>query len=247
MNRDWTEEDIAAFVDGALDDEEAARIAASIDRDADARALAEEVGQGNALLRAAFADVAKAPAPPALAATLAYPTETVMPFRKRRVQRRAWIPAAIAASVAIVVGVGIGSQFGETDGATGPEITLGDAPRDSDLHLALETLPSGTAHDDRILPMLTFRDVSGRYCREFEVVGDLAEELEFGIACRTEDAAWHVEIIVTAPTINPDDGGFAPASGPGADALASMIEALGGGAPLAPDAEASLLRNNWQP
>lgn len=245
MSREWTEEDIAAFVDGALDDDAAERIAQIIEEDNEARALAEEIGNGNKLLRAAFEDAAAAPVPPSLAATLSGQNSTVIPFRNLLARRRTWVSAAAAASIAIAVALGLGTKFSGSQ--MGSQITLGDAPRASTLHLALETLPSGTPLEDRIVPMLTFTDASGRYCREFEVVGDLPDELEFGIACRTIEAAWHVEIIVTAPMISAADGGFAPASGPGADALAKLIEALGGSAPLAPHAEARVIEKDWRP
>ena len=245
MSDKWTEEEIAAFIDGSLEDTAAERIAAIIEHDPEARALAEEIGKGNDLLRAAFSDVAMAPMPPSLAETLAEPGNTVVPFRRRLARPATWIPAAAAASIAIVVGLGIGSQFAGTN--AGPVVTLGDAPRPGALHLALETLPSGTVHDERIMPMLTFKDASSRYCREFEVIGDLPDELEFGIACRSDRDTWHVEIIVSAPMGGTDGGGFAPASGPGADALAAMIEALGGGEPMAPGTEASVIESGWQP
>ncbi|MEM6624668.1 MAG: hypothetical protein AAF674_20795 [Pseudomonadota bacterium] len=245
MSDKWTEEEIAAFVDGSLDDSAVERIAAIIEHDPEALALVEEIEKGNDILRAAFADVATAPMPPSLTKTLTGRDETVVPSRKRIAQPGTWIPTAAAASIAVVIGLGIGTQFGGT--SSSPGISLGDAPRDSGLHLALETLPSGMAHEDRIMPMLTFTDASGRYCREFEVAGDLPDELEFGIACRSESQAWHVEIIVSAPMDADDGGGFAPASGPGADALAAMIEALGGGEPLAPGAEANAIENGWQP
>ncbi|MGD1924555.1 MAG: anti-sigma factor family protein [Paracoccaceae bacterium] len=244
MTRDWTEEDIAAYVDGALDPADAERVAAILEHDEEARGLADQIDASNAMLRAAFADVANAPVPAALTATLAHEGDTVVPMRWRFARPTTWVPAAAAASVAIVVGVLLGTQIEDNMGS--PQITLGDAPSDSALHLALETLPSGTAFDDRIMPMLTFTDKRGRYCREFEVLDDLPNELEFGIACRTETAAWHVEIIVSAPMNDSVDQGFAPASGPGADALAAMIEALGGSEPLSPDAESVAVRNNWQ-
>ncbi|MEL7470174.1 MAG: hypothetical protein AAFN27_17100 [Pseudomonadota bacterium] len=244
MTRDWTEEDIAAFVDGALDPADAERVAAILEHDEEARTLADQISASNAMLRAAFADVANAPLPAALAATLVHQGDTVVPMRRRFVLPTKWIPVAAAASIAIVVGLVLGTQIEDSMGS--PQITLGDAPNEGALHLALETLPSGTAFEDRIMPMLTFTDELGRYCREFEVLGDLPNELEFGIACRTEAAAWHVEIIVSAPMSDSVDQGFAPASGPGADALAAMIEALGGSEPLSPDAESAAVRNNWQ-
>ena len=144
----------------------------------------------------------------------------------------------------IVVGIGLGTQFGPQPQS--PQVVLGDAPRGGDLEIALETLPSGTAMADRIVPMLTFRDGAGRYCREFEVIGDLPDELEFGVACRTPRNTWHVEIIVAAPIVEPDDSGFAPASGPGADALAAMLDALGASPPLSPETEAEAIKDGWE-
>lgn len=93
--------------------------------------------------------------------------------------------------------------------------------------------------------MLTFKDAQGRYCREFEVNGDLPSELEFGIACRTEEEAWHVEIIVTAPQAKRGEDGFVPASGPGADALEAMLDALGAGLPLSPNNELQAIQGGW--
>ena len=94
--------------------------------------------------------------------------------------------------------------------------------------------------------MLSFRDGAGRPCREFEVIGSLPEELEFGIACRNASGPWHVEIVVAAPQTEPGPQGFAPASGPAADALDAKLDALGAGPALSPEDEASLLRQGWQ-
>jgi hypothetical protein len=94
--------------------------------------------------------------------------------------------------------------------------------------------------------MLSFLDAEGRPCREFEVIGELPPQLEFGIACRTPGGAWDVAILVKAPVTEQGADGFAPASGPAADALGAMLDALGAGPAMAPEEERSLLGEGWE-
>ncbi|MEL6476123.1 MAG: hypothetical protein AAFR17_02245 [Pseudomonadota bacterium] len=244
MTREWSEEDIAAYIDGALDEEDAMRIEEIIARDPEAQALADEVWRSNDLLRAAFSDVTTTPIPTALADTVTPERSNIVPLARKSRLGRVWLPAAAAASVAIMIGVAVGTSV-----LAPPQpalVTLGDAPQDSALTVALETIPSGTMHGGRIVPMLTFQDAEGRFCREFEVTGELPEELQFGIACRTVAEAWHVEIIVTAPEADRGEAGFVPASGPGADALEAMLDALGAGLPLPPAEEQRVIERQWQ-
>lgn len=154
------------------------------------------------------------------------------------------VPVAAAASVALAVGLGLGITLDRD--SPDQRIALGDTPHGSALQIALETIPSGNALDDQIIPMLSFRDRAGRFCREFEVVGELVDELEIGIACRDAPGTWHVEIVVTAPIIAPIENGYAPASGPGADALEAMLDALGASTPISPTREAELILDAWR-
>lgn len=247
MSRDWSEEKIAALIDGSIEDEqEAEALRRAIENDPEAKAYADRIERSNALLREAFDVPAEEPMPAAIEAAIhgepgGEPGKVAV-LRPRRTAR-AWLPTAIAASVALVIGVSIGGFFSEP----GERViaALGDAPLDGPLHAALEALPSGSASPEGVQPMLTFRDGAGRACREFEVTGELPEALEFGIACRSPEGRWHVEIVVAAPETEPGPQGFAPASGPGSDALDAMLDALGATPAMSPEDEAALLEGGW--
>ncbi len=245
MTANWTEEEIAAWVDGAADAAEAERVERILADDPAARAYAETLQKANRALKSAFEAPMDEPVPAAIKAAILGEPGKVAQFPRRR-SVSTWIPAAIAASLALVVGLGAGGLL-ETEPAPGMIAVLGDAPTDGPLHAALETLPSGTESEDGVLPMLTFRDAEGRFCREFEVVGELPQEIEFGIACRTPADAWHVEIVVAAPVPEAGSGpDFRPAEGaPASDALEAMLDALGFELPLLPDEEATLLEGGW--
>ncbi|MEM7222561.1 MAG: hypothetical protein AAF495_06255 [Pseudomonadota bacterium] len=243
MTKDWSEQEIAALVDGALDDpQEAERLRRLIARDPDARAYADQIGKSNDLLREAFDAPLDEPVPAAIqAAIYGEPGKVAVLERPGAVRR--WVPAALAASVALAVGLSLGVFFGGSDERI--IAALGNAPPDGPLHRALETLPSGTISEAGVQPMLSFHDEAGRPCREFDVIGELPDELEFGIACRSAEGRWHVEIVVTAPVTEPGPDGYATASGAAATALESMLDALGAGPAMTPEAEAEQLKNSW--
>lgn len=244
MSRDWTEEKISSLIDGSLEDDgEATTLRQALERDPEARIHAERVRKSNALLREAFDVPADEPMPAAIEAAIFGEPGKLAVLRPRG-SARTWVPVAIAASLALVIGFGAGGLLQRPQG---PAIAvLGDAVRDGALHAALESLPSGDMSAEGVQPMLTFRDGSGRPCREFEVTGELPEMLEFGIACRSPAGSWQVEIIVAAPVTQPGPDGYAPASGPGSDALDAMLDALGAGPAISPDEEAALLSGGWR-
>ncbi len=243
MTRDWTEEQIAALVDGSLEDErEAERLRRILESDPQARDYAERIRRSNALLREAFDVPAEEATPAAIEAAIFGEPGKVAVLRPRRAAS-VWVPSAIAASVALAIGLGIGGLFGGSQERV--IAALGNAPLDGPLHAALESLPSGAISEAGVQPMLSFRDGADRVCREFEVIRELPEELEFGIACRSPEGRWHVEIVVTAPETEPGPEGYAPASGAGSSALDAMLDALGAGPALPPEDEAELLKRGW--
>ncbi len=246
MTRDWTEREIAAFVDGALDDPaDAERIARAIETDAEARALSDRIAASNSLLREAFGTPMEQEVPPSIAAVLTNDARRVGRLPRRR-PVPGFAPTALAASVALLIGLGLGATLApQVLNPAKTVIGLGVGGPDDALAQALETLPSGASSPTGVRPMLTFRDATGRPCREFEVVGALPSDLEFGLACRIGDGTWEVPILVAAPANPLDPGGFEPASGAVGDALSAMLDALGAGPALTPDAEAALLASRW--
>ncbi len=244
MTSEWSEEKIAALVDGAIeDDREADALRQTIEDNADARTYAEKIERSNRLLQEAFAVSDEEPVPAPIEGAIFGEPGKVSVLRPEHLLNR-WAPAAIAAGVALVIGFNAGTFFDRT--SEQKLATLGDTPIDGPLHAALENLPSGTTSDDGVVPMLSFRDARGRSCREFEIPSASLTELEIGIACRGSTGRWHVEIVVATPATGEIVDGYTPASGPAADALDAMLDALGAGPPLSPQEEAAALRDGWR-
>jgi hypothetical protein len=251
----FSEERIAAFVDGSIDDPaEAEAIARAIEADPEVRAVAERVERSNALLREAFAAPLSEGVPPAIAAAIASAGtgstapragSAVVAFR-RRVRPAVWVPTAAAAAVALALG--FGGIFDERAGDA-PVLALGPVPEGAPLHRALEALPAGSRSAEGIEPLLSFRDGAGRPCREIEAA-PIGAIPAFAIACRAPEGGWTVEALATvaAPDAPPggEGGAIRPASG-GAegDPLASALDRLGAGPALAPAEEARLIARGW--
>ncbi|MEM1385230.1 MAG: hypothetical protein AAF713_08500 [Pseudomonadota bacterium] len=236
---------IARLIDGSLDgDPREQEIRDLVAHDPDAAAYAEQILHSNRLIRAAFDAPMREPMPASIRDRLFAPPGNVVVLKRPRI----WVPAALAASLALALGIGAGISLV----APAPDsqiAVLGDVAPDGPLHRALETLPSGSLSAAGVQPMLTFMDGRGRACREFEVIGELPEELELGIACRHPVGIWHVEVVVAAPIENatPVGDGFAPASGgPAEITLEAMLDALDAGPTLTPEEEGALLRAGWQ-
>jgi len=242
MTRNWTESEIAAWVDGALETPaEAARIARIVETEPEAARTAERLRASNRQLRAAFDSAMREPVPPAIAAALdAVPARAAARgARPGPLRRRPLAAMAAAATIAFALGLGTGLMSGDRR-EPAPVAGLGPQPADAPLSRALEALPSGTVSQAGIRPMLTFRDAGERPCREFEVAGDAR-----GIACRSGAGRWAVEILVAAPEAAAGGADYVPASGPAEDALGTVLDALGAGPALSPDAEAELISTGW--
>jgi hypothetical protein len=241
MTRDWTEEQIAAHVDGALDGPEDAAIRRAIETDPEARATADRLRALNRLLAEAF-PLPAGEIPNRIAAALAVEPDRVVPLARRR--RPVWLPVSAAASVALAAGLGLGVMLAGSDGAGPPEsATLADAG--PALEEALEKLASGTLSEAGVRPLATFREASGRPCREFETGGDMPATS--GIACRVPGGSWEVLAIVSLPGAGPETSDdYLPASGAQDLLLDGTLDSLGAGAPLPPGEEAALIRSGWR-
>ena len=96
MRSEWTEEEIAAWVDGALDPEDARRIGAIVVEDEAARDCARRFAAMNRMLKDAFAETLDAAPPARLTATVLGEPGKVASLPVRRAARP-WVPAAMAA------------------------------------------------------------------------------------------------------------------------------------------------------
>lgn len=239
MTRDWSEERIAALIDGSLEDEEeAASLRQALRDDPRAREFAERLSRSNALLRESFAISDDQPIPPRIAAAIFRDVETLSP---RRAKSRGWFPAAVAACLALAVGFGIRDTLYEPDAPA-----VGATLRAGALYDALERLASGHSPARGVQVLLSFRDGAGRICREFEMLSGSTDGLERGIACRSGAGGWRVLIAAVLPDTQPGTKAYGTASGGTGDPFERMLEIIGAGPAIAPDEERSLLEGHWQ-
>ena len=244
MAEPWTEAEIAALLDGELQDAEKARIERALGTDPEARACAERIRETDALLREAYAAPLAEPTPAALTAALAE-DPVVTPFRPRRPTAPAWAPTALAASVALAVGAAAGALLTPFESAPsgGARLAVGAAPEA--VAAALETAPSGVS-DGGVRPLASFPIADGGVCREFEIDVGAAVPAAYGLACRAA-GAWRVLLAADMPkTTDAAESDFAPASGAAPDAVVPLLDALGAGPALDPDAEALAIGNGWR-
>jgi hypothetical protein len=238
---------LAAYVDGALEPEEAAEVVIHLADSAEDRRRVADLTELNALLVAAYAAPLSEPVPERIRRSVA--PSNVAPFPPRYRQRPTAVAGALlamAATVALVFGLSDGWRSGAT-GAPG----VGPVAAGSELHAALETNASGSVvsfpDGDEVTLIATFRDGRGQPCREFELMQENAAEFSRGIACRGAEATWSVAVIVTEPVSGEvaDDATYMPAAGAIDAALSGALDVLGAGPSLAPAAEEELIRSGW--
>ncbi len=261
------EETLMAYVDGELDPGRAAEIEALLAEDAEARATVHMFRESAALARGAFDPILREPVPERLLAAVNAPaTGKVSDRLVRRRSLARFLPQtawARAATVALLVGAGAGyltARWGP--GALEPAVWVTNA--DPLLNEALETTASGAVFARRepdsqigreILPLLTFRDAEGWFCREFEssfVVAD-DRQISYGVACR-EQGTWQTRALMTRQLIAPTLGGdpsadpsqYVPAMGGELAGFDAIIEQLMVDGPLSPQQEAALIDSGWR-
>lgn len=261
------EETLMAYVDGELDPGHAAEIEALLAEDAEARATVQMFRDSAAALRGAFDPILREPVPERLlVAVNAPPAGKVHDIRLAR--RGAWsrfLPQtawAQAAAVALLVGTGAGYLTAQwRSSALEPIVWVATA--DPLLNEALETTASGATFARRepgaevsrdILPLLTFRDEGGRFCREFESSFVVAEDrqISYGVACR-EQGAWQTQALMAQQLITPTLGDpetelseYVPAMGGDVASFDAVIQQLMVGEPLGPEEEAALIDQGWR-
>lgn len=220
MTSAFTDAELAAFLDGRLEDEtRAAAIESAINADPALaeRAMALAEGSDDAAAQAvrdAFAPVIEAPVPARLTQTLAAPGGAeVVHLADRREQTRAlpqpaptpandtgsgwrWPQfAAVAASLALGVMIG-GPLLG------GRESTAGGDPgamllASAEVSAMLDAAPSGQRQDLAALGqgevVLTFRNSAGALCRQFTITAPGGGATSDALACTARGGDWQVE------------------------------------------------------
>jgi hypothetical protein len=231
---------LMAYADGALEADEAQRVAAAAEADPEIAARIDMFRRTGTILGALGAAREVEPVPDDLMrnvkATLAQARrdDRVVAFPARR---PAWRPVALAASLALVAGAvgGILATLSlrDPDGST-PALALLGTPGLEDV---LDSRPAGSrtpAGDGEVTIIASFLSGDGAFCREFEV-DRTGGGTVVSVACR-DGEAWTARFAMATGEAGE---GYAPAS-----ALATLdafLGTIGAGAPLSPEQEAARL------
>ena len=246
--RNWTDEQLSAFLDGELPSQDMDALSRDIESDALLAARMERIGAANAAYVDAVGRIDRAPMSEALKAAIETAADTkVIAFRPRRLTAFLVEHRAMAASLLCAVavwGVMSTTSNGSPSNPFAPG-TDGVIMANSPLHAMLEGALTGEAStigDATAAPRLTFATDDGSFCRQFDVVTD--ECVSAGIACR-EESLWRTQVVaygLAKPT-----GEFQTASAARAPALESFLDARMSGAPVNAEEEGRLLRSGWKP
>jgi hypothetical protein len=241
---DFDDTVLMAYADGALEPDEAARVAAALDTDPEVAARIAKFRETGALLSALGA---------------ARPLEPLSDDMARKVDRTldearevgkvvalyprgtAWRPAVFAASVALVVGAvgGIVATVSLNEpGPAASSLALLGTPGIED---ALNRLPAGSRGAvgmGEVEIIASFLTEDGAFCREFEFDRSSGETI-VSVACQY-NGSWTARFAVA--TGGPEGAGYAPASA--LDTLDAFLGSIGARPPLSAEEEAARLSGN---
>ena len=272
-----SDEVLMAFADGALDPAEREAVEAIIERHPECRQKVEKYRATLAPLQSLFREtinidhlaplveqIRRSELGPARAPLRAAEVRQLPQSHTMRLQRRAFrpsYPTAIAASVALLIGAALGwlLQPGTTssvpaagliqvsDGSLLAQGALQDLLEHTARGVPLTTEMAGKAWE--LEASFTFRAADQQPCRRYEL-RSVARDHFAGYACRSTQGEWMIRghAKLDAPAANAQ-GGFAPASGPAADAadlaLEAAIRAAGGGRVYQDAEEKALIASGW--
>jgi hypothetical protein len=232
-----TDETFFAWLDGELEGEEAARVAAEVAADPALSGRAEQHRAMQTRLKGAFDGLLAAPVPgPLAAAVRSDPQISDFAEVKRAREQRQWngLPqwAALAASVAVGIFIGTmvprqsSAPVALEDGKVYAAAALGDA-----LDTQLASAPAGEVRIG-----VTFRDQSGAICRSF------TEAAASGLACR-DGQRWRLRGLFGAP--EGQGGQFRMAGGVDPN-LAALVDSSISGEPFDAAAEKAAKDRGWR-
>jgi len=226
-----TDEKFFAWLDGELDDVEAARVEAEVAADAKLGELAAQHRALQARLQTAFGTVLDAPVPAPL--TAAMDDERLGEVVQFRAKPRGPVWKMLPLAAMLAVGILVGSLI--PDRATGPiQVHGGELYAAAALNDALDTqLASAPSGDVRI--GLTFRNRAGAICRSF--TGPSSS----GLACR-HDGRWALKGLLGVPEGQADDYRMAGGENP---ALSNLVDSTIAGEPFDAAKERAARDSGW--
>lgn len=271
MREDITDEMLMAYADGELAPEERQRISDALEQDADLRARLQIFERTGRQLGQLFDQPLNEPIPAHLLETVRGadvrqdnlyeqgPLERLVTRLRDSIAdlsspAAGWATAGVAAMV-FTLGLSVGLWFqnspGQLSGSRTALLKIEDNHiwAQGALRTALEGAASGESRkwpapnaSGTVIPVLTFKDKAGRYCREYAVSGT-PEASAVGIACRNSADHWSIEIHTAQ---SPEATAITPAAGAGIERLSALMTEMSNGDPLDLDQEEAAIRNRWQ-
>lgn len=191
------QETLSAFLDGELGELERRRVEAALARDPELWRQLDGLARVDTWLRRGLEPALEEKlVQPAREANLVQPTSAATPAVSRRPRRLRRRTALVAGIAGLLLGLGGPTLLTERGRETPLETALAEA---------LERHPSGSplrfadrdaGGSGEVVPIRTFRNVEGRWCREYELtLRDRHQELRrLAIACREENGRWRTRL-----------------------------------------------------
>jgi hypothetical protein len=244
--RNWSDEQLSAFLDGELTASETQALSRDIEASKVLADRLELLGGANKAYVAAIEAIDHQPMSDGLKSVMAAPpTAKIIPFRPKAIGAFVMEHRAIAA--ALVVAAAVWSVFSTTRPASQVLTdSQGYIVASSPLYRVLEEtqssvqvkLPGG----QEATPRLTFATASGNFCRQYRLESRAGGSE--AIACR-DDGRWRVEVAVFgAPGASPGD--YQTAAGSASQTLNAFIDRAIEGEPLDAEQETDAIKRGWR-
>ncbi len=249
MSDRMDKETLAAFADGALEPEEAARVVMHLADCPEDQAYVDDLMALSEMLGRAYDAPMHEPVPDAIRQTVMGPAATpeapsnVVAFRPGRQAVAGFLGGAIAAGLAAFLIL--------SPSTSEPALFLAEGPVSdrSPAHTALTDLASGEtqllADGVELYMLASFANPAGGYCREFEVIQDQSSDAEIGLACKTPDADLWTVTVASALTVDQTAEVFVPASGADLAPITAYLDEIGAGEVLSREAEEQARQSGW--
>lgn len=232
-----TNEKLAAYADGELDDVESAQVSHALAADELLRARLARITSLDDQLRAAFE--LKDDVPLRFTRLLELREKTSGYGRMRR-----WIPAG-AAIAAGVAGLAVGGLLPAQGDSGWLRPQAGAVVLAGAAQFAADHTPSGSRHADGLvtaLPIVSFTAGDGRLCRELQI--EEGRAAAHAIACR-EQGLWRVEALVRTAAQDATVG-YRPAGGSGDPAISAVHARLKVASVLDAKEEDEAIADDWR-
>lgn len=245
------DETVMAYVDDELDAASRAAVEAAMAADPEIRAQLATQIELRARVRASFDPVLSEPVPERLLQALGQKSTVpagitdladLRATKQERLRaRRRWaLPQFAAVAASLIIGVLIGQRTLNSARQNVLESREGQLVASALLDEALSGQLASNQPDKAPVHIgLTYRNVSGAFCRTFTLIQDSAA----GIACRSGDA-WRVEMLTrTTPA---DAAAYRAAASELPEAVRRAVETSISGEPLDAEAERAAQSSRWR-